>query len=170
MAVLDQVRGQRAPLFDRFHANGFGTQGAGVLLTWHAARQQGDERVVSPLERSIEQELARLLNTRCAWPREEAVKWERSVVDYGLPDCTALYTANLADQQRLAAMVRDTIAAFEPRLREVQVALVRIPNSRHGLRVSISGAVLVGGRLEPVRFDINTNDEKAHPITRGEGQ
>lgn len=158
MAALDHVRGARVPLFDRFHPDAGGTPGAATLLAWHAPCEDGAGPGPSPLERSIERELARLLNTRCACPLQELATRERSVLDYGLPDYSALYTSSLADQQRLAALVRDTIAAFEPRLRSVEVELARIPNSRDALRVSVSGTVLVGGRLEPVRFNLNAND------------
>jgi type VI secretion system protein ImpF len=142
------------PLFDRFHPDG---EGGSSLLGWHAARQEGEQRALSPLERSIEQELSRLLNTRCAVPRAQLALHARSVVDYGLPDYSDLYTANLDDQHLLARLVQDTISAFEPRLREVKVALQRIPNSRQALRVDVSGMVLVAGRLEPVRFNLNAN-------------
>lgn len=161
MATLDHLRGARVPLFDRFFPDGGGGRGAVSVLEWHAARNDGMERTVSPLERSIEQELARLLNTRCACPLDELATRERSVIDYGLPDYSALYTANVTDQKRLAVLVRDTIAAFEPRLREVEVEVARIPNSRTALRVTVAGMVLVEGRLEPVRFNVNANDEGA---------
>ena len=159
MGTLDHVYGARVPLFDRFHPEDDSARGEASLLAWHAPAQLGAERSMSPLERSIEQELGRLLNTRCACPLDELARRERSVVDYGLPDYSALYTANLVDQQRLAVLVRDTIAAFEPRLREVKVELTRIPNSRHALRLVVSGMVLIEGRLEPVRFNLNANDE-----------
>ncbi|MES2317740.1 MAG: type VI secretion system baseplate subunit TssE [Pseudomonadota bacterium] len=161
MATLDHLRGARVPLFDRFHPDGKGGRGGPSLLEWHAARQDGMEYAASPLERSIERELSRLLNTRCACTIEQLATRERSVVDYGLPDYSALYTANLDDQKRLAALVRDTIAAFEPRLREIQVEVARIANSRHALRVSVGGMVLVEGRLEPVRFNLSANGDSA---------
>lgn len=161
MATLDHLHGARVPLFDRFHPDGEGGRGSASLLEWHAARQDGMERAASPLERSIERELSRLLNTRCPCTMEQLATRERSVVDYGLPDYSALYTANLDDQKRLAMLVRDTIAAFEPRLREVRVEIARIPNSRHALRVSVGGMVLIEGRLEPVSFNVSANGENA---------
>lgn len=159
MATLDHLHGARVPLFDRFMPDGGGGRGGVSLLEWHAARQDGMEHAASPLERSIERELIRLLNTRCPCSLAQLATRERSVVDYGLPDYSSLYTANLDDQKRLAALVRDTIAAFEPRLREVQVDIARIPNSRHALRVAVGGLVLIEGRLEPVRFNVSANGD-----------
>lgn len=159
MATLDLLHGARVPLFDRFLPAGQDTHASGSLLEWRAVRQPGQGGESSPLERSIERELGRLLNTRCACPLAELATRERSVVDYGLPDYSTLYTANVDDQKRLAVLVRDTITAFEPRLREVAVEVSRIANSRCALRVAVAGKVLVEGRLEPVIFNINANEE-----------
>jgi len=158
VGTLNHVLGGRVPLFERFHAQG---ESASVLA-WHAARRDGIEVDLSPLERSIEQELSRLLNTRCACPLAVLATRERSVIDYGLPDYTALCTGSSGDRQRLVELVRDTIVAFEPRLRNVQVEISMMPNCRHALRVDVGGMVLIDGRLEPVRFNINANHETDH--------
>lgn len=163
MGTLKHILGGRVPLFERFHAERFHAQGGGAsILAWHAARQEGTEVALSPLERSIEQELSRLLNTRCACPLALLATRERSVIDYGLPDYTALCTGGSADRQRLVELVRDTIAAFEPRLRNVQVEIAMLPNCRHALRVGVGAMVLVDGRLEPVRFNIGANHDTGH--------
>lgn len=159
MAALDLVEGARAPLFDRFFRDGEGAHADSTLLDWHRARRDGGEPVLSALESSIELELGRLLNTRCACPLAELATRERSVVDYGLPDYSALYTNNTDDQRRLVELVRATIEAFEPRLREVAVQVEMLGNSRHALRVRVQGMVLIEGRLEPVSFRIGANEE-----------
>jgi type VI secretion system protein ImpF len=159
LAALDLVEGARAPLFDRFFRDGEGARADSTLLDWHRARQEGGEPVLSALEASIEQELGRLLNTRCACSLAELATRERSVVDYGLPDYSALYTNNTDDQARLVELVRGTIEAFEPRLRQVAVQVDMLGNSRHALRVRIQAMVLIEGRLEPVSFRIGANEE-----------
>jgi len=156
LANLQQVRGARAPLFDRFGAAG---EGASPLLDWAPARRDGDDVVLSALERSIGQELARLLNTRCGATLAVLATRERSVIDYGLPDYATLYTNNVDDQRRLTALVQDTIVAFEPRLRAVRVTVELLGNSRHALRVLVDAQVLVHGRLEPVSFRVGAHDE-----------
>ncbi|SHH10119.1 type VI secretion system baseplate subunit TssE [Massilia sp. CF038] len=157
MGTLNHVLGGRVPLFERFHARG----GDASVLAWHGARQDGTEVNLSPLECSIEQELTRLLNTRCACPLAVLATRERSVIDYGLPDYSALCSGSSADRARLVSLVRDTIVAFEPRLRQVEVEIALLPNCRHALQVGIRGAVLVNGRLEPVRFNLSANGDGA---------
>ena len=157
MADLQQLRGARAPLFDRFGAAG---EAAPPLLEWAPARRDGNGVALSALERSIGQELSRLLNTRCGATLAALAGRERSVIDYGLPDYATLYTNNLDDQRRLTALVHDTIVAFEPRLRAVQVQVELLGNSRHALRVLIDAQVLVQGRLEPVSFRVGAHDDE----------
>lgn len=156
MADLKLLRGARAPLFDRFgDAEG---EGGAAFLPWHAARG-GASLTLSALERSIMTELDRLLNTRCAATLAQLAGRRRSVLDYGLPDYSTLYTADLTHRRQLGDLVRDTIAAFEPRLREVQVDVAFNPNSRQALEVGVSGRLLAEGRLEPVSFTVSVREE-----------
>ena len=46
-----------------------------------------------------------------------------TVLDYGVPDLAPLSPANESDQLRLAEMLAQRIAAYEPRLRDVRVVL-----------------------------------------------
>lgn len=157
MADLHLVHGARAPLFDRFGAAGEG--GAAPFLDWHAARRDGQDVAVSALELSIGRELGRLLNTRCGATLAQLAGRERSVIDYGLPDYSILYTDHIDDRRRLTELVRDTIVAFEPRLREVEVRIELLGNSRHALRVYVQGMVAVHGRLEAVSLQLGANLE-----------
>lgn len=149
MAGPDLLRGARAPLFDRF---GDEAEADGAFLPWHAARHGG--RQLSALEGSIQRELERLLNTRCAASLHQLAGRRRSVLDYGLPDYTSLHTADLAHRRQLEVLVRDTVLAFEPRLRDVAVEVQPQANSRHALDVTVSGRVLAAERLEPLSFRI----------------
>ena len=163
MADLDLLRGARAPLFERF-GNEEG-EGGSAFLAWHPAGRDGMATSLSALEMSIGAELHRLLNTRCAASAAQLAGRTRGVLDYGLPDYSTLYTADLEQRHRLAALVRDTVAAFEPRLRDVQAEVEALPNSRHALKVAISGRVLLEGRLEPVHFRVAVHPE--HQWTDG---
>jgi type VI secretion system lysozyme-like protein len=157
VAALHLVQGARAPLFDRFGAVGEGA--AAPLLEWHDARRAGQDVEASALELSIGRELGRLLNTRCGATLAQLAGRERSVIDYGLPDYSTLYTDHIDDRRRLTELVRDTIAAFEPRLREVEVRIELLGNSRHALRVYVQGMVAVHGQLEPVSLQVGANLE-----------
>src|SRR6185369_15761732 len=103
-------------------------------------------------------ELERLLNTRCAASLAQLATRRRSVLDYGLPDYSALHTADVEHRRQLSALVLDTATAFEPRLRDVQVDVEPAPNTRHALEVSITGHIAAPGRLEPVNFRVSVKE------------
>lgn len=149
------LRGARAPLFDRFGDED--GEGGAAFLPWHAARG-GASLTLSALESSVAAELDRLLNTRCAASLEQLAGRRRSVLDYGLPDYSMLYTGDLKHRRQLGELVRDTIAAFEPRLREVQVEVALDPNSRQALQVGVSGHLVADDRLEPVSFKVSVRE------------
>ncbi|MBJ7313461.1 type VI secretion system baseplate subunit TssE [Rugamonas sp. CCM 8940] len=156
MADLDLLQGARAPLFERFG----GDAAEAGFLPWRPGRRDGLELALSALERSIGAELARLLNTRCAASMAQLAERERTVLDYGLPDYSAYYTGSLDDRQRLTALVRSTIVAFEPRLRDVDVELALPGHSRQALDVTVRAGVMLEGRLEPVAFQVAALAEK----------
>jgi len=156
MAGLDLVHGARAPLFERFGDED--GEGAASFLPWHPARRAGAGMGLSALEESVWRELDRLLNTRCAASMEQLAGRTRGVLDYGLPDFSTLYMADLGQRRRLEELVRDTVSAFEPRLRNVEAVVTPSANSRFALDVAISGQLLAPGRLEPVSFRISVKE------------
>jgi type VI secretion system lysozyme-like protein len=156
VAGLKLLRGARAPLFDRFGDED--GEGGDAFLAWHAARRGGAGLSLSALEQSIAIELDRLLNTRCAASLEQLAARPRSVIDYGLPDYSALHAADLKHRRQLGELVRGSIVAFEPRLRDVQVEVEPDPNSRQALEVVVSGRVVADDRLEPVHFKVSVRE------------
>ena len=141
--------GVRAPLFDRLSEtpeSGSTPAPAGVL---DRARQC----------ESLQRELGRLLNTRSPYPAGRPAPGERTVIEYGLPDYSAMYTRNSEDQIKLAALVRGTIEAFEPRLREVKVEAEILGNSERALLVKVSGTMAIGRISERVAFTIDVAGE-----------
>lgn len=152
MAGLKLLRGARAPLFERFGDED--GEGAAAFLPWQPGRRGGAGLTLSALESSIALELDRLLNTRCAASLDQLAVRPRSVLDYGLPDYSSLHTADLKHRRQLAVLVRDTIVAFEPRLRDVEVEVTPDANSRHALDVAVSGRVIAEDRLQPVSFKL----------------
>jgi type VI secretion system protein ImpF len=110
-------------------------------------------RVLSKTElwESVSRELGRLLNTRCPVPLRLIGEVERTVINYGVPDFTSLSPQNSADRQLIATTIGQTIAAFEPRLRNVRVTAGRFEETERRLQLDwrlVSAASQSAGRFE----------------------
>ncbi len=108
------------------------------------------------LKESVYRELERLLNTRCSTPMHLLGGEEKTVLNYGIPDFSALSPQSADDQRRLASIIGQTIAAFEPRLRQVRVTMERFLNSENALLVRIDAVLAVASIIEPVSFLISS--------------
>ena len=134
----------RAPLFDRLTD----------LDPWSA----GEPRPLRTLGRaglreSVRRELERLLNTRSSLPVDRLLERpELTVLDYGIPDLSAYSAGNDDDQRLLAAVVTRAVQAFEPRLREVRVAVLHLEDEQRTLRLRIDAVLLADEVAEPVSF------------------
>ncbi|HEY0006426.1 MAG TPA: type VI secretion system baseplate subunit TssE [Pyrinomonadaceae bacterium] len=106
------------------------------------------------LKESVRRELERLLNTRCSVPTHLLGDVERTIINYGIPDFSSFSAQNADDQRRLAQIIRETINAFEPRLRQVQVTVEPFQKSNRALWVKIDGVLLIGSVTEPVSFPV----------------
>ena len=114
-------------------------------------------RVVGPAElrAAVGRDLARLLNTRSPVAWNEWSDRERTVLDYGVPDFTALHPANSGDRMRLGAMVEQCITTFEPRLRSVRVHVQpRGAGDPRTLMLRIDALLAVDDIREPVSFPV----------------
>ena len=109
---------------------------------------------VDELKESVRRELARLLNTRCPVSSRLLGARERSVLDYGVPDFSSLSALSGDDRNRLASMVEQTVAAFEPRLTGVRVRVESVRAEDRALLLSIEAALVVGTHAEPVSFPV----------------
>lgn len=134
----------RAPLFDRL--TDFNPGSSGEPRPLRTLGRQG-------LRDSVRRELERLLNTRSSLPVDQlAQRPELTVLEYGIPDLSA-YSAGDDDHQRLlAGVVARAVAAFEPRLREVRVAVVRLEDEQRSLRLRIDAVLTADEVAEPVSF------------------
>lgn len=146
MADLHRVDGARAPLFDR--------------LVDHEPDRPSEPRPFRVLDRdgvlnSVIAEVDRLLNTRCPFDRATVASRERTVLEYGLPDMANYYSENQEDQQSLCTAVRQTIEAYEPRLKNVQVTMSSVDRRSQHIELHIGGQLSVGRLLEPVSFPID---------------
>jgi len=108
------------------------------------------------LRESLQRELQRLLNTRRPEFKSKALAGvDPSVVEYGLPDYSAMYTRNPEDQKKLASLIRSTIESFEPRLRDPKVEATVLGTSEKALLVKVAGAVAIGREVERMSFAVS---------------
>lgn len=105
------------------------------------------------LAESVRNELQRLLNTRRASRRRLP---QLSIIDYGIPDWSALHGERSDDRRLLAREIRDAIARFEPRLSLDMVEAIPLPNQLQTLSIKLTGSLREGDRRWPVAFVIDT--------------
>ena len=108
----DRLSGGVAPLFDRLR----------TTKSW-AEPQPLAKLSRRELYESIRRELSGLLNVRSPLPADRYCSQPLTVLDYGIPDLTALSTRNTDDVKRLGRFVARAITAFEPRLAGVEVTV-----------------------------------------------
>lgn len=137
-----------------------------VDLDPHRPSEPRPFRTLRPAEvrASVMRELARLLDTRRAISIEAALdekEEDMTVLDYGIPDTTALSAQRLFDREDLAAVVEKAIRVFEPRLLSPQVTAEPVPGSRSAVTLTISGTLRIGMYMEPVSFPMALNSKAA---------
>jgi len=108
------------------------------------------------LRASVRRDLEWLLNTRRtpepAGPDYPDVS--QSVYNYGLPDLNSLNWESSRDRNRLAKVVQEAVALFEPRIRDIHViALEPAPGSPHVMRFQIEGLLQMDPSPEHISFD-----------------
>lgn len=118
--------------------------------------------------RSIQRDLYWLLNTRnTARVHGEAAPEGRSVLEFGLPDFTHYGPGSWDDRQRLARQIRETIDAFEPRLK-VRRVMVEPMEGQHRALVAYIEALLLGDAVpEPVSFRLVLNPSEGSVTVNG---
>jgi type VI secretion system protein ImpF len=128
-----------------------------------ARRRTTWELSVQALKDALRRDLEWLLNTRrtpAAAP-EELAELTRSVYHFGLPDMTSLSRTSPRDRERLARLVEEAVAIFEPRLSGVRVSVVEGGNGSGGrggeesrdVRFVIEGLLRMDPAPERVVFD-----------------
>jgi len=128
---------------------------------------------VARLRAEVLKHLEWLLNTRCcvgpAIEGSEALKG--SIVGYGLPDASTLWTGDPRDRDRLERTLEEVIRRFEPRLQEVRVEFnpAGVDRSRSMLHYRVSAVIRVKPVAQPIEFDtVLELGTKAFRV-RGEG-
>ena len=149
MADPKPISGARALLFDRLINR----------PDWEEHEQPLRILNHKQLKASVRRELGRLLNTRCSLPLHQVGAEERSVVNYGIPDFSSLSPHNADDHELIASIVGQTIAAFEPRLRQIRVEVGPVSAAESALWLNISAELAVGMFAEPVSFPVILNSK-----------
>jgi type VI secretion system protein ImpF len=108
----------------------------------------------SSIRESVVRDLSRLLNTRAPLFGPVPERAPQTVLNYGIPDFSALSPDSSADAEALAALMVERISRFEPRLADVRVSLVKHPQSHNSLLGVIYANLILGEVREPVSFPL----------------
>ncbi|SRR5581483_1880608 len=111
---------------------------------------------VRQLKEALRRDLEWLLNTRrvAVEPPEGLRELNRSVYLFGLPDFSSYSLSSPRDQARLLRVLQATIRLFEPRLTNLKVVQVDVPDARsHSLHFRIDGLLQIDPAPEHISFD-----------------
>jgi type VI secretion system protein ImpF len=111
---------------------------------------------VRQLKASLRRDLEWLLNSRRTPDAVdgEYQELERSLYNFGLPDVTSLSWDSARDRGRLARMIEQALATFEPRLTGIRVVAVEAATgARHIMRFQIEGMLEMDPSPEHISFD-----------------
>jgi len=143
--MSELVRGSSVPLFDRLAAN----EGTGKDASWLLLPEQ--------LQASIGRELSRLFNTRSRLPPSEFHQNSGTVIDYGVPDFSALYARRGDDVAVLESALAQAVTLFEPRLSNVTVKVQGMVQRADAAAVTVGGDVMIGLKAQRVSFELEMN-------------
>ena len=108
------------------------------------------------LKEAVKRDIEALLNTRQETVDElpqAFIETRRSLLVYGLPDCTAMSLHNPYDHRRIRQALEYTIATFERRLERVRVTVEPPRQYDHVLCFRIEALLRVEPVPEPIMFD-----------------
>lgn len=143
--MSELVRGSSVPLFDRLAASDAAAGNASWLL------------LPEQLQASIGRELSRLFNTRSRLAPQAFHENSGTVIDYGVPDFSALYARRGDDLELLQSSLAHAVTLFEPRLTNVTVKVLGMPDRVDAATVQVAGDVLIGLKAQRVSFDLELN-------------
>jgi type VI secretion system protein ImpF len=111
---------------------------------------------VRQLKAALRRDMEWLLNTRrTPEPADsEFPELEKSVYNFGLADITSLSWSSSRDRTRLARMIEQTVATYEPRITRIKVVpLEAAAGAQHVLRFQIEGLLEMDPAPERISFD-----------------
>ncbi len=139
------------------------------LVTREPSGPADEGRDLARLTLDVRRDLESLLNTRrrVIEPRREMREIQTSLVEYGIPDFTGLNMSLPIERERMRLAVERAIRQFEPRLRDVIVAIV---SERHAsdrrMRLRITGVLRTEPVPERVEFDSELEPSTAGVVVR----
>ena len=145
------ITGARALLFERLVDLNPGSQDDGPRPFRVLNREQ--------LKESVRRELQQLLNTRCSLPLHQIAEEERTVINYGIPDFSSLSAEDADARDLISTVIGRTIAAYEPRLKQIRVTVEQLPDNRWALGLNVEALLVVDSFTEPVSFPVLLNNK-----------
>lgn len=122
------------------------------------------------LKHAVARDLEAMLNTRQEALVEVPAEFgevSRSLLIYGLPDCTTLNMLSLPDRNRIRRALEQAITTFEPRLERVRVAFEPPRQYERLLRFRVDAVLPVRPEPEPVVFDTVLRLNTQEYVVRG---
>ena len=141
--------GGNTPLFDRLSLKG----------SVSSAGQSTESRLMD-IEASIYRELQSLTSSRSRLSIEQFLKVPRlTVLDWGLPDLTALTAERSEDRNLCARVVVRAVEAFEPRLSKPTVEIAAFRQGRDIVRFSLAAELRLGTICERLIFNLGVDGD-----------
>lgn len=140
---LDQLYpyGFKTTLFDRLLPNElYGQQGLSL--------QQLRESVALDLEDLLNSRTAKLSPNIDDFPLAK-----QSILQFGIIDFVGLSTSNPSDRDKICQSIEQSIAAHEPRLKQIKVEMLMEGHNMGALCLSIQAFLNIHPLYEPVIFD-----------------
>lgn len=110
---------------------------------------------VRMLKESLRRDIEWLLNTRRIKEESTDPKAEltHSLYNYGLPDLTHFSFNSTRDMNRVTWLLENTVATFEPRLRNAKVYIEPAEKGTLQIRFRVDGMLVMDPAPERVSFD-----------------
>ncbi len=139
---------------DQLYPYGFKTTLFNRLLPNELYGQQGLS--LQQLRESVALDLEDLLNSRTAKLSPEIDDFplaKQSILQFGIIDFVGLSTSNPLDRDKICQSIEQSIAAHEPRLKQIKVEMLMEGHNMGALCLSIQAFLNIHPLYEPVIFD-----------------
>ena len=139
---------------DQLYPYGFRTTLFDRLLPETEQNYQGIS--LQQLRESVASDLEDLLNSRMAKLDDLIDDFplaKQSILQFGIIDFVGLSTANPTDRDKICQSIEQSIAAHEPRLRQIKVEMLLDGHNMGALCLSIQAYLNIHPLFEPVVFD-----------------
>lgn len=110
------------------------------------------------VEVSVAQELRRLLNSRSGITLSQFADAPLTVLDYGIPDYTALSAQSDTECALIANAIRHAISHFEPRLFEVNVTPISSATGRTIALFHIEASLRIAQTIRRIQFTLSADE------------